>query len=62
MCGPVVCQIDYVGREVTADHLTQLSSIVGAKDPGKGRSLFGSAASMPFLSSASSKPPGISAK
>ena len=57
-----MCQVDYVGREVTADHLTQLSSIVGAKDPGKGRSLFASAASMPFLSSASTKPPGMSSK
>ena len=58
----MVCQVDYVGRDVTAEHLTQLSSIVGAKDPGKGRSLFASAASMPFLSSASTKPPGSSAR
>lgn len=50
-------QVDYVDREVTAEHLTQLAKIVGAKDPGKGRSLFASAASMPFVSSASVKAP-----
>ncbi|CAL5223744.1 g6305 [Coccomyxa viridis] len=47
-------QVDYAGREVTGDHLSQLSKIVGAKDP-KGRSLFASAASMPFVSTASMK-------
>jgi hypothetical protein len=55
-------QVDFVGREVTADHLTQLSKIVGLKDPGKGRSLFASAASMPFVSSASMKPTAAQTK
>ena len=56
-----LAQVDYAGRDVTGDHLSQLSKIVGAKDP-KGRSLFASATSMPFVSSASLKPSAVSTR